>query len=400
MRPNNWPLAVGITLLCCSAALSCSYSALIWTPGKSANALYRFVTGGKAGYIDSKGKIVIKPTYRDDGSNLFDDFHNGRMAIADFTGAELTYHYVDMNGRTAIKTKFRSAFPFSEGLASVEIGGNGPFGRGPRGYINISGAFVISPQFDQADDFSEGVATVELKERAGYIEKDGTFAIAPRYLRARSFHEGRAWVIAEGPCRIDPSICGEVVLPPSAFNGHESPETLVCKYGLIDRAGTLLSPLRFIAVGDFSGGLAAVQVEELWGYVDRDGVSVIEPKFNIAGDFSEGLALVAIKSSDAPEYSYGYINRAGAFVITPQFRYSTRFAEGLAVVGDGDSYWYIDHEGQNPFSTKFKAAGNFFNGLAHVKTKSGKPDYRNSGTFAYIDRAGKTVFTYNNQERD
>ncbi|HEX4999981.1 MAG TPA: hypothetical protein VFY29_17300, partial [Terriglobia bacterium] len=63
MRRPNWIFSsVAMVLFCCSAALSCEYSALIWSPEKSADALYRIVRDGKVGYIDGTGKVVIEPT--------------------------------------------------------------------------------------------------------------------------------------------------------------------------------------------------------------------------------------------------------------------------------------------------------------------------------------------------
>jgi hypothetical protein len=285
-------------------------------------------------------------------------------------------------------------------------------GRGLEGYIDVSGNLVIPPRFDHANPFSDGVAQVEINERWGYINKDGTFAISARFLRARSFNEGRAWVIIEGPCQMDYPICGEkLALPPSTVTGihslaFQTPAAIerlralpVCKYALIDKSGTIMTSLRFVESQDFSEGLAAVTVGKLWGYVNRDGTMAIPPTLVVAGNFSEGLA-AAIRSDQPSDSGFGFIDRSGSFVIKPQFQGAQPFSEGLAVVSDGKRYWYIDHEGRNPFSKTFEAAGSFFKGLAHVKTAPGKPDRASNGTFAYINRSGKAVFTYQNQEKD
>ena len=72
--------------------------------------------------------------------------------------------------------------------------------------------------------------------------------------------------------------------------------------------------------------------------------------------------------------------------------------EGRAVVGDQESGdWYIDHSGRQAIAGKFAVASPFFKGLAHVKLRSREHKSIYEGTFAYIDRNGKRVFTYRRQ---
>jgi hypothetical protein len=50
-------------LLIASSALSCEWDYPIWIPRNgNADALYRFTKGGKVGYIDQTGKVVIPAT--------------------------------------------------------------------------------------------------------------------------------------------------------------------------------------------------------------------------------------------------------------------------------------------------------------------------------------------------
>ena len=61
------------------------------------------------------------------------------------------FGYIDRTGKVIIPFKFDDAWQFSEGLASVKIGEK-------RGYINENGKIVIEPQFDWANSFFEGLA--------------------------------------------------------------------------------------------------------------------------------------------------------------------------------------------------------------------------------------------------
>jgi hypothetical protein len=396
---------IALCVVWSSVALACSFSSPIWSPDNTADPLYRFVRDGKAGYIDATGKVVISPTFKDNHENLLDSFHDGRLAI-DFGRAG----YVDAKGRKVIDKKFDSGGDFSEGLAMVRLTREGRLG-----YIDLGGKVVIPAQFEEADSFSEGVASVLVKERAGFIDKEGTLVIKPVFLRARSFHEGRAWVVAEGPChRFHLGSDGLMTAPPCEYaflpaslelsRTADPLENLIpCKYAMIDPTGTVISKNRFDDVGDFSEGLAPVKSGTQWGYVDRTGAVVIEPRFDYAYPFSEGRGMVSVRTADSSGRALiGYIDRSGGYAIKPQFELAESFSDGLAAVGnDSGPFWYIDHEGRSAISTKFMLAGSFVKGLAHVKlfppgvlTGTSFDGSRNQGRFAYINRAGATIFTY------
>jgi hypothetical protein len=388
--------------LCSAAILGCEFSSPIWSiTSNDADALYRFVEKGKAGYIDRSGNVVIPPSINDYGTNMLDEFHDGLLSTL--------REYFDMKGKRVFSQRFDLAGSFSEGLAWVQD-------NSKYGYIDVRGRIVITPQFKTAGDFSNGLAVIETGERSGYINKQGAFAIVPRFFRGRPFHEDRAWVIAEGPCRFQQFFDARDYIPVIDLNGIESrmpmtgscgfgsytlPESrendrdlnTLCRWTLIDRFGNVQSEQGFVDVRDFSEGLAAVRVGKLWGYANREGNLVIEPKFQSALEFSDSLAPVSmIEPGGTGNTVFGYIDRTGSFAIPPQFVQATRFSEGLAVVGDNDLFWYIDRSGQQAIPAKYKQAGRFFKGLAHVQTDAGQ--YRNQGAFAYINPTGRKVFSY------
>ena len=73
-------------------------------------------------------------------------------------GSPRLFEFINYQGETVIPAIFDKAFPFSEGLAAVKMGGS-------YGYINRSGEQVIPPQFSLASKFSEGLAPV------GFLDK-------------------------------------------------------------------------------------------------------------------------------------------------------------------------------------------------------------------------------------
>jgi hypothetical protein len=113
-----------------------------------AGLLFHIMPGGKHGYIDSTGKVVIKPQF--DGGSKY----------------------------------------FSEGLASVEV-------ESKWSYIDTTGVLVIKPQFDEAEDFGNGLAPVQINSKWGYIDKKGKIVIQMQYNRAESFYGGLALVMVD-----------------------------------------------------------------------------------------------------------------------------------------------------------------------------------------------------------
>jgi hypothetical protein len=90
----------------------------------------------------------------------------------------------------------------------------------------------------------------------------------------------------------------------------------------------------------------------------------------------------------------GFIDQTGALKIRADFLKAEPFSEGLAAIGDPDEgYIFIDPQGKQAIAEHFALASRFFHGLAHVKV--GRVSWAGGvGTFAYIDRTGRRVFTY------
>jgi hypothetical protein len=284
------------------------------------------------------------------------------------------------------------------------------------GFINTSGDFVIPPSFreGQISDFSyfsDGMAMINAAEsekdgyKIGFLDRTGALAIDEQLLEAHDFHEGLARAIIEGPCKRGPRPCaslrGTFVLP-----GYSSPtaDTPRCRYAFIDKTGRPIFEQRFDDAQDFSEGLAPVKIDGQWGFIDKTGALVVKPHFDNADSFSDGLALVSQNGLS------GFITHDGNFAVAPQLKYAEKFVEGLALVGSADwagptnnnKFWYIDHTGRQAIPDKFPLATSFFKGLAHVALPGEmrmNPTSPWSGKFAYIDRTGKRVFTYEMNHR-
>lgn len=172
---------------------------------------------GKWGYIDAKGKVVIKPAYRQ-----ADDFVSG---LARVTTSDETV-YINSHGLWVFNLPdgCDATRRFSEGLAGFSVGLYA--GKPDKwGYFDRNGKVVIRPKYDRIGDFSGGLARV---------------------------NSGAKW---EFPGRLQGG-----------------------KWGFIDKSGRVVIPVEFDNVGDFSAGQARVEKQGKWFYIDRQGRRVGTPK--------------------------------------------------------------------------------------------------------------------------
>ncbi|PWT79589.1 MAG: hypothetical protein C5B58_13170 [Acidobacteria bacterium] len=369
---------VFVLLTVVGIALGCDSSYRIWIPRSStADPLYRFIKDGKAGYIDSTGKVVVAPQLDLLGSYR-GEFHDGLLEIDVSNGK-----YVDRTGELVIDKGLFRGWDFSEGLA-VAMRKNEDLW----GYIDTSGQFAISPRFhwSQSDyvwPFTDGLAKIKVHDRYGFIDHSGEFVIQPHLPDATDFHDGMARVVMEGPCVYFPEgACGP--FNPVFVGSRDKRETASCKFSYIDKKGNLVTKARFDDARDFSEGLAPVRIGALWAFIDKTGSMVIPPRFEDAEPFHSGLSRIRVHEL------YGYADQAGNIVIEPKYKEADDFSEGFAVVGDGFDYWYINDEGKQTIQGKFEVASPFFKGLAHVRVSSADA----TESFAYINHGGKRVFTY------
>ncbi len=74
--------------------------------------------------------------------------------------------YIDKDQNVAIDFIFEDAFPFSEGLAVVQL-------NGKKGFINRNGKTIIDFQFNSASFFKNGKSSVTISGEEFIIDKNG-----------------------------------------------------------------------------------------------------------------------------------------------------------------------------------------------------------------------------------
>lgn len=291
---------------------------------------------GKWGYIDKRGKIVIRPQF-----DYAEAFSEGLARIRIGPVKAGKWGFVDKTGAVVIQPEYIQAGGFHDGLAQVYIGGRRgdstqPVG-GKWGFIDKTGKHIIETEFDYVEGFSEGFAKFRKDGRWGFIDTSGRTAIQPEYDYVADFAEGLCAVEIGAPRK-------------NGIKGHG-------KWGFIDKTGRMVIEPVYDWVGRFSEGLAWVikgsaRAGDCCDYIDTTGKVIIRTKYQIVRDFSEGLAAVAIgvlwTSGKPLETTWGYIDKTGKTVIEPQYNYVHNFSEGMAIVDCSPSdtkYLYIDTAG-------------------------------------------------------
>ena len=289
--------------------------------------------GGKWGYIDTEGQLVISPEY--DGANNFSE----GLACVQKDGK---WGCIDTKGQVVIPLEYDSAQFVFENLVMVYDGtyvslidnqGNVVFEPGSViGMTYLSGNFAIAVE----------------NEKIGYIDADGNYVIPAEYDVGYHFYDGFAAVEKDG------------------------------KWGVVNTQGKVVVPLEYDAVNSFIvDGLACVSRDGKYGFVDTEGNIVISFEYDMAYSFSEGLARVK------KDGKWGYIGTDGQVVIPLEYSRVDDFFKGFALVEKDGKWGCIDTKGQFVFPPEYQEvryrvvllpqgkADVFYNGLAIVK-KDGK----------------------------
>jgi hypothetical protein len=359
------------------------------------------VVNGKAGYIDEKGRMVIAPQ--------FDPFymHSGQGDFLE--GVALVFEdshlvFIDEHGQKLNFGNVHVGEGFSDAVTIATEHADGTT-TGKFLVVNHSGKIVTTADQFSVSRFSQGLAAFMEKKgwgvgrdrpngpfghRRGYIDKHGKAVIPARFAYAAPFSEGLAAVASDGECWVLGPMLQHLPAPSAAVQFTScgpyaaAGVTRSCRHGYIDRTGNLRIPYRYELAQDFSEQRAGVQLGGKWGFIDQVGNQITGFRFDEVKPFSENRAAVRVGSK------WGYIDRTGAGIIDVRFDQGLPFSGGVAAVKDRRGYFFINNVGAEVIRGPFFAATPFVKGLAHVKT--------GESSWAWIDSAGRPVFTYRSKQ--
>lgn len=187
------------------------------------------VKGGKYGFVDEQGQVVVKITY--DNANL--PGSNGIASVCQ----KNKWGFVRMDGSTVVNPKYSNVKNFKEGYAAVCL-------KNKWGFIDESGKVVISLTYEDANSFNGGLASVKLSGKYGFIDASGNVVAPFEYDDTQAFSEGYVAVCKNG------------------------------KWGFIDGHGNVAIPFIYDAAGEFYNGKSLVKKDAENFYINADGYRV------------------------------------------------------------------------------------------------------------------------------
>ena len=290
--------------------------------------LFRVVVGGKAGYIDRGGRVVIPPQFAP----------TDRPDVV--AGEPINWP------------------PHEPGaLVAYETNPHMPGNPGRQGYRTTAGEYRLLASFARAGLFSEGVAPVAQDGDCYLAGSDGTRWPAPSTKGGTTSWAGLLTPrpISACPHRfIDRS--GEIVIPAEyelarSFREGRAAVRRLHRWGFVDCEGRVAVRFLYDEVRDFRESLAAVRREGRWEYVDRSGETVIAGPYEDALAFGSGLAPVKVRGV------WSYLDARGGTAIAGPFLQATAFVQGLAHVQLAKTKWaWIDAQGRQVFAYEWDAA--------------------------------------------
>ena len=339
--------------------------------GKRGETLVAVKQDGRWGFATPTGELRIPARYREVRA-----FRYGYAAVRE----DLHWGFIDPTGKTIIPCRYDAAGPAAGGYFPVER-------DGAAYYLTATGERHALPIFERVGPFHRGVAAVRAGGKWGLIDTTGHYLVRPRFAAIGEFDQHGLAQVHYGP-------------------QHK-------RRGLVDTRGQLLTPAGGYAhIGDFYGGLAAVESKGQWGYIDTTGAVVISPQYDAAGRFSEGYAAVkrgvywayldrngrpltdfifsrGLPFHDGRAVVYrharetGLIDTTGGYVIAPELNRLLDFAGGRGRMRGPDARYYYIGETRRRHGDDYADAGRYQHGVAAVRS--------DDTYYGLIDREGATV---------
>lgn len=133
----------------------------------------------------------------------------------------------------------------------------------------------------------------------------------------------------------------------------------------------------------FVGGLARVRKDGKWGLIDKTGKVVIPIKYTQADNFLEGASAMAVQKGS----KYGLVNRSGVEITKIEYEAYILFThkDDLALVKKGGKYGFMNMAGKIVIPIKYDKSASFSFG------DKDKVQVTLNGEKFYIDKKGNRV---------
>ena len=149
------------------------------------------------------------------------------------------------------------------------------------------------------------------------------------------------------------------------------------KFGLINKEGTLIVPVKYDYIFRCDGNLIAVRNNNKWALFDKTGKQVTDFKYDGLEYVQEGFYVVRVNNK------LGVIDEKGKEIIPEKYeKFEGNFNDGILAVSIHDKWGYVNSEGKEITPIKYEYADEFKDGRAKVNF-----NYKEG----LIDKNGKVI---------
>lgn len=327
------------------------------------------------GFVDEKGKFVIKPEY----DSIISGFREG-FAIA---SVNKRVGVIDKNGTVVVPFEYVDIVrPFSNKLIPVKNK------SGLWGFYSHSGKQISSCEYDNFRFRDKGKVIVQKHGMWGVIDSKGETLVAHdfRELEIAPDHKNYRAVRYNQWNLVDEK---NAKLKEFRFDSLEPAGVgllkyhMLGKYGLMDLEGKHITDYDFDSIGTEQYGRFAVKVWDKYGVIDRNGKEILPVKFDKVIIDSLG-ARAAIKSKEG-ELWWGLYAADGKQILPPAYHFLGEQGDSLIPVMAENGLWrYVDFSANTVIPYRFTEVSAFKHGVAEVKDHM-------SESKVVIDEQGKVV---------
>lgn len=286
----------------------------------NAKELYRINVGGKYGFINENGDIVIDPQFDLAGfqfkaddlcfaragerkglinasgefvAELNNDIYgvwSFRNGVARCIGENNKYGLVDENGSMVLPLVYSNIT--SDGAMGFIVQDT----LGNMGYVNNRGEFIVPCIYDDVNGFNEGMMVVATQNKCGYVDTLGNWVIDSLYDDARGFGDGLArvqnngnWMFINKKGNVIESLKYDEIL-----TGFHNNRAFVKRNGsicMINRKGLIIKQIEVDSVYGFRDSYSTFKRNGKYGMLDTNGNVFIEAKYDELSHYKEGFAV-------------------------------------------------------------------------------------------------------------
>jgi len=328
------------------------------------SGLARFEKNGKWGFINTDGKVVVKPQ--------FDDIYG-------------IFSYPQMNNKSADAHRYEL--------------------NGKQGVVDKSGNIIIPAAYDDISLETDIILVANGKKMGMYdykgnqlhpVEFDKDFGFMFEYQWKNS-----DWLLISKNGKVGAMDRQGKILVPAIFDDIAMVDEDSFKVKKNGKYGiyafdNLAVGLQFDDIDESSEGYSRVRYQGKWGYLDPY-YSLMLTDYQEVGNFSEGFADVGKDASKTGEKQtsnqktlrWGYINSFGKEVIAPKYEETKPFHEGLAAVKSKGKWGVINNNEHTIVPFEYDGISSFKEGYAVVgkaRTQKVKPSEQKKNDWGMYDR--------------